>query len=204
MLRTFKLFIAAALVLGVVAMGASAAEVVPGGPIESPSLGMLTFGSSPEIECNVTLNGSLEESVNTEAGAHIGEITEVTIDRESCVGGRVAGVSGLPWELTYVEALPEQGSLPRGVEALYFNLNNVHFHLSVFFGIVNCYYAGNAGAILETPSGDGEASNPYLTGLNIADSSVLLPSQPESSGACPEEGGMEGSFSIEQQSIYTP
>lgn len=143
--------------------------------------------------------------MNPEAGHRFGDVTELAIDESYCEAGGATYVGGLPWDVTYAEAVPEQGSLPRAIEALYLIVEAASVHLPAFGGAVNCYYGSEPGMMLETSSADGEEAAAYLTGLLIFDESVQLPVDgSESSGARPEEVALAGTLDLEQQRLYSP
>jgi hypothetical protein len=192
-----KLLFAAAIAIvafAAVASSASAyrAAVSRAGAISSVSLGKITFGSGPEVECNLTLNGTLASSVELTAGTSMGAINEVRW--ANCTGGTVGGVLGLPWNLS-VDSIG--GTLPNEATELYFDLRGSAFNLSVFFGIVNCLYAGDSSATLAV---NDTGTNTYTSGLITADETIQLPFI-RGSGACPEEGGFAGTFNLTSQTL---
>lgn len=194
-----KLLFAAAVALvafAAVASSASAftARVEAGGNITSVSLGKITFGSGPEIECNLTMRGTLARSVELTANATMGAINEVRW--ANCTGGTVERVLNLPWSLTVNRI---NGTLPDSATGIYFNLVGTAFNLSTFFELVNCLYAGTARATLAT---NDTGTNTYTSGLIRADETVLLPFI-RGSGLCPEEGGFAGTFRLEAQQSIT-
>jgi hypothetical protein len=177
---------------------ASEATVSPAGGIAAPSSGQLTFtGGSISIRCNVTLNGSLLRGpIRTESTSQIGEVTEVTIARETCSGGTVEGVLNVPWTMTLTQTL---GTAPNAITGLLFTINNAQFLLSVFGGFIDCLYAGNAGALLALSAIARTSPQQYRTGtISALNSSLSL-----SSGGfgCPSSGSMTGTFTVTAQTI---
>jgi len=195
-----KLLFGAALALmafAAVSTSASAAytaEISPAGEIEGISNGRVTFGSGPEIECNLTLYSNLNSSVSVEVGASLGSVTEVEI--EECEGGSGVVVLNLPWSLTIAAIL---GTAPDNMTGLLFDINNASFNLSVFEGIVNCLYQGTAGALLAAVD---TGTNTYSTGNIEVLEEIQLPKH-SGSFLCPGEGGLEGEFSVEPSQSIT-
>jgi len=194
-----KLLFAAAIALVAFAAFASSASafratVRNGGAISSASLGKITFGSSPTIQCSLTLNGSLRTSAELVANETIGSITEVRIT--SCSGGSVERVLSLPWTLT-VKSIG--GTLPDSATSLSMNIVGSAFNLSTFFEIVNCLYAGTSGGILSL---NDTGTDTYTTGLIRADETIRLPFR-RGSEACPAEGEFKGTFGLSPQQSIT-
>jgi hypothetical protein len=174
---------------------ASEATVSPAGAISAPSTGQTTFTSSFSTRCNLTLNGSLLRGpIRTESTSQIGEVTEVTIARETCEGGTVEGVLNVPWRMTLTQTL---GTAPNAITGLLLTINNVQFLLSVFGGFVDCLYEGDVGALLVLSA--LRTAGTYRTG-NIAalNSSLSLAS---GGFGCPSSGSMSGTFTVTAQTI---
>jgi len=167
--------------------GAFSARVAAGGNISSPSLGRITFGSSPTIQCNLTLNGSLRTSASIAVNETLGSITEVRI--ASCTGGSVERVLSLPWPLT-VRAIPS--GLPDSATSLEVNIVRSSFNLSTFFELVNCLYSGNSAGIIEMAD---TGTNTYTTGLVRANETVRI-GFVRGSEACPSTGEFRGRFAL--------
>lgn len=187
-----RLLLAAAValvMLAAVAGPASAfiATMVPGGAISSASVGKLTFGSSPTIACNVTLNGSLnEEAFALRANESFGSIAEVRT--ANCSGGSVSGILNLPWDLSVNAML---GTVPNEVTGMLFNLVGVSFEVTIL-GVVNCLYSGTGAALLGVTA-TRTAGNYTTAGISVLP--VELPFI-RGSGACPDSGGFRGSFGL--------
>jgi len=164
-------------------------DVTPAGAITATSLGKVTFGASPRIECNLTLAGSLASGpIELTAGRVFGSISEVRW--ASCSGGSVSRVLGLPWTVSYAGL---SGSLERGVSAFRFELGTVAFQLSTFFEIVNCLYAGAVG--VSAAVGPSENGVDWRTGLlTLARESRLA--FVSGSELCPAEGAFAGTLSL--------
>ena len=171
--------------------GAFRAEIRNGGAINAPSLGKITFGTSPTIQCSLTLNGTLATSATLAAGTRIGAINEVAIS--ACSGGEVERVLNVPWEIV-VKSVPS--GLPDSATSLSLSLRRVAFLLETFFGIINCLYAEEgtriAGGILSLAD---TGTNTYTTGLLRADETIQL-RRSSGSGSCPTEGGFAGTFRL--------
>lgn len=176
--------------LGVVgSAAASESTVSPGGSISSASEGQLTFsGGLFSIRCNVTLNGNLLRGpIRTEGTEVIGSITEVTIARETCSGGRVEGVLALPWNMRQVRIL---GTAPNSVTGVLFEIVGAKFLLSVFGEAVNCLYEGNPGSLQTYVT--TRTAGVYTTGTTTAlGTAMRLVSGGE---LCPATGSMRGTF----------
>jgi hypothetical protein len=198
------LFAATVAVVAFSAMVSSAsaerAEIRNGGNIASGSLGKITFGNGPTIQCSLTLNGSLTTSATIVSGQQIGSITEVNINRSSCSGGEVSGVLSLPWAIT-LDGVP--AGLPDNATAMRVKLRRTAFRLSTFFGFINCLYAEtgstSAGGSLAL---NDTGTNRYTTGLLTADAAVQLPLISGGEG-CPEEGSFAGTFGLTAQQSIT-
>jgi hypothetical protein len=196
-MRKLKLLFTAAIALVAFAAlstsaGAATAEIDPAGAIASESNGRLTFGSSPTIQCNVTLNGTLASSVELSVGRRLGEVTEVRI--RECAGGSVSAILSPPWEMTISAIL---GTAPDNLTGLLFAIDGAAFNLSVFGGFVNCLYIGDAGALLNAVD---TGRNTYSTGTIDALEEVQLP-RGGGGGLCPDEGGFAGEFDVTSQRI---
>jgi hypothetical protein len=182
------------LALAVPTAGAATAEVDPAGPMTAPSIGRIVVG--PGTECAITLTGTLAAAVEVAPGAQFGSVTEVEI--ENCVGGTVTGVLGLPWRLTVGEILPfGQGPInPSMVTGLLFNIATAAFNVNVS-GLVNCLYAGTAGALLATTQ---TGTTTYTTGSLDALETIRVPFV-RGIFACPRTASIEGSFALSTQTI---
>jgi hypothetical protein len=189
------LFAAAVALVAFAALTASAsafrATIAAGGNISSASLGKITFGTSPTIQCSLTLNGTLKTSAELTAGETLGSINEVRI--AACSGGEVEEVLSLPWPVT-VKSVPS--GLPDSATSLAVNLKRTAFLLSTFFNIVNCLYGEEGTRIAGGTLGlTDTGTNRYTTGLLRADETVQL-RKVSGSGSCPAEGGFRGTFGL--------
>jgi hypothetical protein len=177
---------------------ASEETISPAGSIAAPSTGQLTFtGGSISIRCNLTLNGSLLRGpIRTESTSQLGEITEVNIARETCEGGRIAGVLNVPWTMTLTQTL---GTAPNALTGLLFTIHDLQFLVDALGGFVNCLYRGNAGALLALSAIARTSPQQYRTGnITALNSSLSLAS---GGFGCPSSGSMAGTFSITAQTI---
>ena len=196
-----KLLVAAAIAVIAFAAAsgvASAAEFEssPAGSDNAISEGKLTFSnSSATISCNITLAQSLVGGrIAKTAGTKIGEVTGVTW--ANCEGGNVRAVLATPWEIQY-ESIA--GTLPEAVSTVNLTLKNTGFQFSLFFGLVNCLYGGDAKAILTLNHRSGAT---YTTGSLRSDETVT---QSKRSGpeACPATGSMAGRFTLASTQTIT-
>lgn len=169
------------------------ARFLPGEAIRATSAGKITFGSSPTIQCSVTLNGSLEtESIEVRVGEPLGSISEVAIS--SCSGGAVEEVLSLPWQLT-LKAVPS--GLPNEATSVELSLRNVAFLLETLGGFVNCLYGEEgsriAGGIASLTR--AEEAGLYEIGSIRSDETIQL-RRISGGGFCPTEGGFRGRFTL--------
>jgi hypothetical protein len=187
------LAVAALLSLATSAAGADF-WIEPGGSASATSQGSVTFGSSPTIQCDVTLDGTLTESVmDTEAEGHIGAFTEVQI--ANCSGGNVSAVLSLPWEITLNSF---EGEYPNELTNLLVDIADMSLNLSVFGGLVNCLYGGTAGAALVLA--ETEEAGFYEIESVVSLEETLLPLV-RGSGTCPDEGGLSAEFAFTPEQL---
>jgi len=184
----------AACVVAILAIGASTAVAVdamgvhPGGAIRLTSLGRVTFRNGEvSVACNVTLNGSLLESINFTRGEPVGRVS--SFSSGSCSGGTVERVLGLSWSVTYEAFL---GTLPNVTGELW-SIQRFSIKLDVLG--VRCLYEGTLGALLPLTG-----SFPATAGLLRTLSSMLSLVE---GMLCPASITASGSFTLspEQQFI---
>ena len=183
---------AATLATMVAPAGAATIEVDPAGTALAVSYGSITFGSSPTVQCNVTLLLTLESSAALRANAEMGSLWEMSWS--NCEGGEIWTAVIAP---SFIDIEEISGSAPNEIEGLGLDVDQFDIEFSVFGGFINCDYRGDAGMFLEL--WEVETAT-YETGDLILDESVQL-SQIEGSVFCPDEIGMAGSFSLSQQTI---
>lgn len=132
---------------------ATTARIKPGGELHLISLSGLRFTSGrTTISCDVTLRGSMTTgSFTLEPSGTIGTVTEVSIRRESCSGGEIVRVLGLPWSIRYQSALAlarERTALPDNVQALRVSIGPVGLELRGF-STANCLVEATLTALWE-------------------------------------------------------
>jgi len=134
--------------LGVVASAALSAVggVRPAGSVSFKSLGAMRFtGDRTTIECRVTLRGSFESSIAEIYRDQLGAITEVSIARESCVGGEVVSVLRLPWAIRYSDILAidaRREAIPDNVAGLQVSVTGARFLFRGYEVSTSCLYEG--------------------------------------------------------------
>jgi len=183
----------AALAALVTNASAFSARIERGGAISATSLGKITFGTSPTVQCSLTLNGSLRTAASLAAGETLGSITEVRIG--ACSGSQFERALSLPWPLK-VETVP--GGLPDEARVIQVSIPLFAFNVSTFFELVNCLYAGRWKASIAL---NDAGTNIYTTGLLAIDEARLPFAR--GSEACPESWELRGRFSISPQQSIT-
>lgn len=194
-----KMLVAAAVAL--VAFAAASSSALGATIAQSPttnslvSNGKLTFSNEKAtIECNVTLNTSDTASVTKVTGASLGTVTGVSW--ANCVGGNVRAVLNTPWTIEYNSIA---GTLPEAVTSANLTLKRTQFQFSLFFGLVNCLYEGDAPSILTLNHRTGGT---YTAGSLRADETA---NQRYVSGPteCPATGHMTGTFNFSSTETIT-
>jgi len=136
-----------AAIIAVAATGASAArfDATPGGSVTGSSVDGFTFiASGVEIDCDVTLGGSMSGATLAKTvGLKVGEVSSMRWS--GCSGGEVEAVLGLPWEVDYTSFT---GTLPSAVTAMNVTVVNAQIRLRVFGGLATCLYAGALEVVL--------------------------------------------------------
>jgi len=164
--------------------GAYSFEVSPGGEVEAPSEGLMTFESGASgPRCGITLTGTIASSGAIAAGNHFGAITGVLI--EGCEEGSISGMLNLPWNIT-IEAI--LGSLPSSMTGLLLTIENWSILFGIFSGFISCLYQGNPGFLLEL---ENLSANTYSTGRALWLEEIQLPKH-SGSILCPESIGFAG------------
>ena len=171
--------------------GAFRAEIRNGGSISAVSLGKITFGNGPTIQCSLTLNGTLATSATISAGSRMGAISEVAIS--ACSGGEIEEVLNTPWNIT-IKSIPS--GLPDSVTSLSLNFRGLAFLINPFFGIPNCLYAEEGTRVLGGILGlTDTGTNTYTSGLIRLDETIQIRWFTGSVG-CPSEGSFRGTFRL--------
>jgi hypothetical protein len=173
------------------AANAASISASPAGGVTATSLGRVALAGTGgfidiTLNCNVTLSGSLNSSINNANGATVGSITAGSAS--NCDNGTadVLASSTNSWALT-LNGTPNLTTLTAGLI-----VNNAQFSVTVLGNV--CLYAGNVPASLGY-SGTG----PYTTGLIT----IQRHSLPLSSGGflCPDSGELTGTFGFTRQTL---
>lgn len=191
--KFFMLALVAVLGAAFTSSAANAASITasPAGAVTATSLGRVALAGTGgfidiTLNCNVTLNGSLNSSINNASGAQIGSITAGSAT--NCDNGTadVLASSSNAWALT-LNGTPNLTTLTAGL-----TVRNAQFSVTVLGN--DCLYAGDVPASLGYTG-----SGPYTTGLIT----ILSHSLPLSSGGflCPTSGELSGSFSFTRQTL---
>lgn len=177
------------------AVGTASANTItaePSGGIAATSLGNLRLTGRGGLinittECPVTLNGSINRTINNAARGAVGSVTEGRVGRCSTGEARALVESRSAWELELAEATRLEGT-PKLAK-----INTLRAAFQITVAGVSCLYRGTVPTSLE---GEGE---PVVTRLLR----VLANSVSRSSGSalCPPEGELSGSFSITTQTL---
>jgi len=193
-----KLVAVLAAVIASAALAASAdafsARIERGGAISMPSLGKITFGSSPTIQCSLTLNGTLANSSTIAVSARIGSITSINVG--TCTGGWIVALLNLPWPIT-IHSVPS--GLPDNATSLELDIREFEFLIEPFFDLRRCLYGTRAGGILAL---NDTGINTYTTGLFRMNETIRL-SFVSGDEACPAQGTFRGTFGLTAQQSIT-
>lgn len=190
----------AVLVLAVAAAGSLAAEFTleRAGAVNLTSNGKTTFTfGSMTTSCNFTLELELARGpISKVEGASIGSVTNVRW--AECEGGRIGAVLGLPWEVTYVSI---SGTLPSGMTSMKIRILNWRFRFELFFGLVDCLWAGNVGMIMTVSLVRGTTDRYTSSWLRVDENETLsYVSGPE---GCPRSGSFSGNFALSATQTLT-
>jgi len=174
---------ATALAVATTVATAATINISPGGAIDMPSLGRVTFsGGVLNVRCSVTMKGNLVTSVAATAGARLGTISGFEVS--TCEGGNIRGILNLAWSITFSRLTAS------GLEATF---QNFSINLSVIiFGIVtDCLYSGPV---------------PFLRRISAAATELILVlsnrlEKVSGFGSCPASISLAGSFGLTQQTI---
>lgn len=172
--------------------------ISPAENFRAVSSGKISFtAGEATIACKLTLllNTSSQPFVKSE-----GPIASLlSLSREECTGGELETILGVPWTISYVSIA---GTLPEAVTSTSLRINNARFRFSLFFGILNCLYGGNVGAILTLSYMRGSSPARYTTSTLRADETTTQSyvSGPES---CPNTGSLRGTFALSTTQTIT-
>lgn len=159
----------------------------PGGAITATSNGKLTLqGGGLNVECDVSLSGSLATSITKGIGNSVGSLSSGSAT--ACnLGVTVVILFPSAWALTYNGFT---GTLP-SITGVRFIVRNAQFLLTIP-GVGACLFAGDVPAILN--SSGGSASS-----ITVDTNSVPL--RTTLSGICPAAGRLVGGFRIATQTL---
>lgn len=170
-------------------------DIDPAGSVSMPSAGKVSFGETPQVSCNITLNGSIEPEVQMIRGEDLGSVTSVSI--RNCEGGSISAVLDLPWPIEYESV---EGTLPNEITGLVGNMEGVALNVSVFGGIVNCLYSGLYRVYIATfPI---FLSRWGVLAVIILPEDALRLALARGSMLCPAELVASGEFSISPEQVF--
>jgi len=170
------------------------------GAISMASLGRLTFGTAPTVQCNVTLRGTLARGpIEMTSGESFGSVTEVRV--ANCTGGTWERPLNLNWPLRFISIL--QGIAPDEIEYIGYMIEGFSWNWSTYFSIVNCLYGfGIANGLPAALALNDTGRNTYTTALSQLIETAQVPFV-RGSEACPSEGPWKGLLGLSAQQRIT-
>jgi hypothetical protein len=159
------------------------------------SLGLVTFSEeTTSVECNITLSGTRQESIEETAGTRFGSISGATV--RECVGGELT-LTGFPVTITFQSLL---GTAPEALSGLTLDIegSNLLIRTLASRGLpsTECDYRRGMRFLVDLAH---TGRSTYATGLATLDESVhlqLIRRLRESVGNCPAILINRGAFAM--------